>query len=183
MFEVPMETFESRGLRREEMDTSSTVVTGWFLYGMVRFLNPSVIYEIGTYRGHSTAFLALAAKHNGHGTVYAFEPGREIEEAKARVSELVGENAPVSWHCDVFGISDLPKADFAFLDLDPKRLYTRVLGMNIYAPDAIVCAHDLYYEPERATMMDFSVMARLSGWTLVPFKGERGMAVLTKAGV
>lgn len=176
-----METFESRGLRREQMDTSSTVVTGWFLYGMVRFLRPSVIYEIGAYRGHSTAFLALAAKHNVHGSVYAFEPGREIEDAKARVKELVGEDAPVSWHGDVFNATGLPKADFAFLDLDPKRLYTRALDLSIYTPDAIVCAHDLHYEPERATMMDFSVGSKLSGWNLLPLKGERGMAVLTKA--
>ena len=183
MIEVPMETFESRGLRWDEMDPSSTVVTGWLLYGMVRFQRPSVIYEIGAHRGHTTAFLALAAKHNVHGRVYAFEPDRAQEEAKARVSELVGEDAPVSWHGNVFEESGLPKADFVFLDLDPKAFYCQVLDMPIFNPGAVVCAHDLYYQPERDAMMDFSAKARIVGWNTVPLNGERGMLVLSKDGV
>ena len=176
-----MDVLESRGFRWDEMRTSSTVVTGWLLYGLVRFLRPEVIYEIGAYHGHSTVFLALAAKHNAHGSVYAFEPNRAREEGRERVAELVGTDAPVSWHGDIFETAGLPKADLVFLDLDPKCVYKDVLNLYIYNHDAIVCAHDLYFEPQRQAMEEFTDHAIAEGWKTLPLKGERGMLLLTRA--
>lgn len=41
------------------------------LYGLIRSMKPSVIVEVGAYRGYGTAWMAQAAKENGIGHVYA----------------------------------------------------------------------------------------------------------------
>jgi predicted O-methyltransferase YrrM len=47
---------------------------GPLLYGLVRAARPTTIVEIGSARGKSTCYLALACKHNGHGRVHSIDP-------------------------------------------------------------------------------------------------------------
>jgi predicted O-methyltransferase YrrM len=47
------------------------------LYGITRSMKPSVCVEIGSARGRSTCYIAMALKENGRGTVYAIDPHTE----------------------------------------------------------------------------------------------------------
>src|SRR5215472_4746291 len=49
------------------------------LYGIVRSMKPSVCLEIGSARGRSTCYIAMALKENGRGTLYAVDPHTETE--------------------------------------------------------------------------------------------------------
>ena len=47
---------------------------GFLLYALVRCLEPDVVVEIGSARGHSTCTMALACQHNTRGKVYGIDP-------------------------------------------------------------------------------------------------------------
>jgi predicted O-methyltransferase YrrM len=48
--------------------------SAWLLYGLVRAMKPRTCVEIGSARGRSAAFIALALADNGGGRLYAIDP-------------------------------------------------------------------------------------------------------------
>src|SRR5437868_5076442 len=50
---------------------------GDLLYGIVRSMKPSICVEIGSARGRSTCYIAIALKENERGTLYAIDPHTE----------------------------------------------------------------------------------------------------------
>jgi predicted O-methyltransferase YrrM len=48
--------------------------SAWLLYGIARSMKPSVAVEIGSARGRSACFIAMALKQNGSGRLYAVDP-------------------------------------------------------------------------------------------------------------
>jgi predicted O-methyltransferase YrrM len=49
------------------------------LYGITRSMKPSICVEIGSARGRSTCYIAMALKENGRGTLYAIDPHTETD--------------------------------------------------------------------------------------------------------
>src|SRR5215467_11918360 len=44
------------------------------LYGLARAMKPGICVEIGSARGRSTSFIAMALKENGFGKLFAIDP-------------------------------------------------------------------------------------------------------------
>lgn len=94
----------------------------WLLYGLVRWLRPRTVVEVGSWRGNTAIALATALKANGGGTLTCiddFSLDNGSEQAlrqnlqKAGVLDLVtilnGPSHQVNWPCPV---------DLAFIDGD-----------------------------------------------------------------
>lgn len=96
------------------------------LYGLIRTLRPSVVVEVGTYRGYGAAWMAKALQENNHGHLYAiddfslkqFTPSRDHAVAhlfdnltQCGVNDFVtlieGNSRKVEWP---------KKIDFAYID-------------------------------------------------------------------
>jgi predicted O-methyltransferase YrrM len=46
----------------------------WLLHGLVRALKPATVVEIGSARGKSACYMALALRENGRGMLHAIDP-------------------------------------------------------------------------------------------------------------
>ena len=48
--------------------------SAWLLYGLARSMKPDICVEIGSARGKSACYIALALEHNKKGRLYAIDP-------------------------------------------------------------------------------------------------------------
>lgn len=111
-FRVAVNAVPSAGVLRERY--------GFLLYSLVRYLRPSHVVEIGTWRGYSCAWMARALQDNEHGHLTAIDDwslsGASLAETSRSVVELglgdlvsfvPGDSLQTPW----------PKpAEFVFLD-------------------------------------------------------------------
>jgi predicted O-methyltransferase YrrM len=53
--------------------------SAYLLYALVKSSKPAVVVEIGSARGRSTCFMAMALKENGFGKLYAIDPHTQTD--------------------------------------------------------------------------------------------------------
>ncbi|MBC8029384.1 MAG: class I SAM-dependent methyltransferase [Pyrinomonadaceae bacterium] len=53
--------------------------SAYLLYALVKSSKPTVVVEIGSARGRSTCFMAMALKENGSGKLYAIDPHTQTD--------------------------------------------------------------------------------------------------------
>jgi predicted O-methyltransferase YrrM len=132
------------------------------LYGFVRAMKPQVCVEIGSARGRSTCFIAMALKENGHGILHAIDPHSSANWNEARGSDTfkilndnisklglshqvsiirsTSESAAAQWNCQI---------DMLFIDGDHSyegvksdwRLFKRFVH-----PFGVVVFHDTLWD-------------------------------------
>lgn len=121
-----------------------------FLYGLVRYLKPALIFESGACRGYGTMALGMACKMNGlMGRQMDAQAGRVvsceidpllIQEARTRVAGLpcvIHEKS--SLECP-----ELKEADFIFSDSDYD---SRFKEFELAKSGAVFVAHDATLYP------------------------------------
>jgi len=93
----------------------------WLMYGLVRWLHPQVIVEVGAWHGFCTMHLAQALEDNGFGEIHVIDDyslgnaASEIHNNLAKVGLaqrlrlISGKSTEVKWP---------DKVDFAFIDGD-----------------------------------------------------------------
>jgi hypothetical protein len=100
---------------------------GPLLYGLARMLRPDTIIEVGSWRGHSTLWLARACHENGVGRVYALDnwslAGGSPQSLIDTLADAGIERYVVPVNGDSLAIDWPPVVNLAFLDGNHGRLY------------------------------------------------------------
>ena len=90
--------------------TSSEIDMGRMLHGMICMLKPKLVVETGTYRGHTTRWLADAVITNGFGHVVTcdvIDPGPFVGRTYPEVTFK---------QCPSLNLPELATADFVYSD-------------------------------------------------------------------
>ena len=119
---------------------------GEFLYGLVRMIKPTAILETGTYKGVSTALMAMALQENGAGKITTLE---FIPELWKEANSMFDIYHLRDWIDSVIvDAKDYPvtpnKYDFIFLDTEPQTRFAEFLKFwSSLKPGGFIAIHDL----------------------------------------
>lgn len=157
------------------------------LYGLVRYLKPDTILEVGAWQGHSTLHMAEACKDNGGiGHVYAVDNwslagGSEqaikdalhLAQVDAYVTLLHGDSLAVEW----------PKViDFAFIDGNHNRDYPEAeIARAVERGCKTLIVHDTtnWWGP-RDWLADFRQHGNPDTWDVLELPGGDGLTILQR---
>lgn len=116
------------------------------LYGLVKFLQPDTLLEVGTWLGHSALHMALACAENGRGRIYCvdnwslhggdrqqLEQTLQITGLDRHVRLVEGDSLQVPWP---------PVLDFVFLDGNHSYAYVKAETEKAMALQAQVIVLD-----------------------------------------
>lgn len=154
------------------------------MYGLVRWLRPETVVEVGAWHGFSTMHLAQACQDNGFGTVYAIDDfslgnsGAVIHNnlQKAGLSHRLvlvpGKSTDVTWP---------GKVDFAFVDGD-HSLQGCLHDCNkaIERGARCVCIHDTVGWWGPRDYMDLFREQAVGTWDCIEGNFDSGFAVLVR---
>ena len=172
VFDELMQTYPAGG----PGDSSSSPV-GICLYGLVRLVQPSLVVEIGTMEGATSAWLARAVAENGRGTYR----GYEWQASYAATTAHLLERAVPGGNYEVINANfiDSPpvECDFAFIDT-PKHLYGLVFQNLLLPMGSYVCAHDTAHWDE--ARMFAGMIGLLRDWETINIQQERGLMIARK---
>jgi len=119
------------------------------LYGFIRVLKPSLVFESGTGIGHTTKALILGCVANLKGRVVSCETDRDkVEQAQKFLGEFPNVeilNIPAATSYD------LKQADFIFSD---SSYESRVEEWDVVKPGALFVVHDICASPALARFVN-----------------------------
>ena len=171
-----------------KLNSHDTVQHGWMAYGLVRWLQPDVVLEIGPYHGYITGLIGLGLEHNKHGELYTidnFTHDGSLAGAAAlrvniescgisteRIHIITGNSADVEWPA---------KIDLAVLDGDRtqpnfKREVQRVMD----AGARCFCVHDTQYHDYTYWYMEQFRKKMFPAWDVIDAIFNAGFAVAMK---
>lgn len=154
--------------------TESSSITGLCLYGLIRFLRPTKVVEIGSHMGIAAAWMARAVAENGHGTYTGYEINPDlVSRSKALLSGCLPSGPWTIVHGSFFDAPGPVVTDFAFLDIDPKETYRQAWEHLEVPVGGVLVADDVTYLPQAATIIEYA--RSLPGWKSVVLAGERGL--------
>lgn len=180
-------------MTRAFQDTIGRVVSagtpspGMLLYGLVRYLRPDTIVEVGAWQGHSTLHLAEACKDNDRiGRVYAIDnwslvggsadtirTALHLAQLDHYVTLIEGDSLQVEW----------PKVvDFAFIDGNHNKAYpTAEIAKAMERGAKTIIVHDTtnWWGP-RAWLDDFRSSDARTAWDVCEFSHQDGITLLQR---
>lgn len=166
--------------------SAGTPSPGMLLYGLVRYLRPDTIVEVGAWQGHSTLHLAEACKDNDRiGRVYAIDNwslvGGSADTIRAAlhlaqldhyVTLIEGDSLQVEW----------PKViDFAFIDGNHSFEYCqREVQIAIGRSAQTIVVHDTtnWWGPSDWLALARESSASWAGWDVMEFAHGDGLVIL-----
>ena len=152
-----MESFEQQFLARFAINEA----TGAFLYNLVKKLKPQSILELGTWRGASTIYLALALKENGTGQITTVDiDNNRVEQAadnfkRAGVGEYITQ---VVIDIEEFLPQDSTVYDFIFMDAakaHQKRWLEGILKRNTQKGSIIIVDDIILMEEKMKNLINY----------------------------
>jgi hypothetical protein len=115
------------------------------LYNVVREHKPNLCLEIGSFKGTSTAAIAIALAHNGNGSLIAVDigirPELKVIGRKFSHVKIIGSDS----HSFLDGLRE--KLDLIFLDGSHKLDVVKgewIRAQKNLHEDTVLCAHDTY---------------------------------------
>lgn len=160
------------------------------LYGLIRWLEPQIVVEVGTHIGMSAVWMARALQENNHGRLYCIDPFCWVEEnQEEQWVENLEKCGVRDWVTLIKERSQIaiwpPYVEFAYIDgnhtydackLDVKKAFD--LGASV------ICMHDtVSWEGSRKLSEEWqSGKFRLgsSKWTFMEDYTEEGILIAKK---
>ena len=152
--------------------TAVDEATAYFLYSLVRLIQPDVVIEIGTAKGNSTISIGQALKDNGRGKLYTMDPNEHdivnIAIKKSHLKKYI--NYIIDYSNNVIPKLNLTKADFVFIDGD--HSYESVkkdfeLVKNLIPKGGCVVFHDsIWFEGPRRVVKEIKLSGQYEVITL-----------------
>lgn len=140
--------------------TAVDEATAYFLYSLIRLIQPDVVIEIGTAKGNSAISIGQALKDNGRGKLYTMDPNEHdivnIAIKKSHLKKYI--NYIIDYSNNVIPKLNLIKADLVFIDGD--HSYESVkkdfdLVKNLIPSGGIVIFHDsIWFEGPRRVIKE-----------------------------
>lgn len=148
------------------------------LYSLIRALRPSVVVEVGTYRGYAACYMAQALKENNKGKLYCIDDFSEgsADEWYSNLRQL--ELLP--WATLLFGKSDEVKwpehVDFAYIDGNHSLEYVEHDFEKVDSLGAsIICLDDVgVVEGPAQFIVDLKWR---HGWNIIELFSDNGLAI------
>lgn len=177
-----MLTHETFKQRVEKIPTLYTQAHAPILYGLVRWLKPQTVIEVGSYAGYATAWLARALQENAEdGHVIA------IDEFSLGTSPAILHNhmvmLEVANHVQIIPHSSnafpWPSCDFAFIDGDHSfEGVTYDFNAAVQAGAECIVIHDTrsWWGPEK-----FIHEKEALGYRFIEWPQSEGLAIYLKA--
>ena len=159
-----------------------------FVYGLVRWLQPDSVLEVGPFRGAITAYIALALHHNGKGELTTIDNFTHVGSL-AGPAELQANLESVGVWSDrihiVQGNSaevEFPaKIDLAILDGDRTQPnFKREVQRVIDAGARCFCVHDTMYHDYTYWYMEQFRKKKFPEWDVIDGIFNAGFAVALK---
>jgi predicted O-methyltransferase YrrM len=127
---------------------------GQFYYALTRLLRPTVVVEVGTNFGCSTAHWVAAMDKNGAGKLYCLDVSfANLRTHSSRMEMLLGDGIESSRTLIAEGV--VP--DILYEDGPHTREFTRdfiKLWLPVMRKDAIVIVHDIEFAPVQPAVQD-----------------------------
>lgn len=170
------------------LNPQSTERHGWLVYGLVRWLQPDTVLEIGPFHGFVTALIGLALEHNQRGELYTIDSfvhagslagadalKKNLESVGAwtdRIHIIQGDSKHVEWPARI---------DLAVLDGDRtqpnfKHEVKRVMD----AGARCFCVHDTQYHDYTYWYMEQFRKKMFPEWDVLDGIFDAGFAVALK---
>jgi len=144
---------------------------GWFLWGLVRLLQPELVVELGCRTGTSTVRLGEAVRDNGHGHVVAVEIGLEAAQEAGRVCADLPVTVVVA---DADRWAPSQPVDLLFVDTGPEGRGDLIRRLRPWLSTVVV--HDT--KPGRLPACELDVL-RAGGvlGDVLTFRTPRGLTI------
>lgn len=120
--------------------------TGEFLYSLIRILKPHKVLETGTHWGIGSAYMGLALKDNGIGSMDTVEFIPEIfARAKMRIQKLEIDHIVKQHLMDVAKFEPNEKYQMILLDTEPQTRFAELIKFFPYLIEGgYIFIHDLH---------------------------------------
>lgn len=122
---------------------SSEVEMQEFLYGLVRYLKPNLVFESGSNHGFGTKALGMSVLANGMGRVVSCETDGDLYAIACDTCYTL-PSVEIR-HESSLNMPELREADFIFSDSDWE---SRAKEYELARPGALFVVHDTAAEPE-----------------------------------
>ncbi|MCG3176836.1 MAG: hypothetical protein MOGMAGMI_01800 [Candidatus Omnitrophica bacterium] len=133
-------------------DAGIEIETGEFLYAITRLLKPNRVLETGTHWGIGAAYMGMALKDNGVGTMTTVEFLPEIHQVACKRMQSLGlggtGSADEIVYCKFGDVKDLiPESNYQLilLDTEPQTRFAEFLKFWDYLDEGgYIFIHDLH---------------------------------------
>lgn len=157
------------------------------LYGLVRWLEPEVVVEIGTYRGYAASWIARAIQENNHGRLFCIDgfvcPPHPYGDFETHWNDNLTKLGVRDWVTLIKGKSHQvkwpDKIDMAFIDADHSYVGCCHDVNQALLKGARVLAVDNTHltEGSRRWADEFRALAPSIGWDLIEVPFQEGFLV------